>query len=187
MIFLKIIVAITGASGIQYGIRLLEVFANKKDIETYLVVSNAGKEIMRIETDYELNDLKNLCDKFFDENNLEASIASGSFLTEGMVIVPASQKTIGAIANGYADNLVVRAADVCLKEDRKLVIVPRETPLNDIHLKNMLDLSKAGAKILPASPGYYHQPKKINELFDFIVGRILDQFEVKHNLFERWR
>ncbi len=187
MIFLKIIVAITGASGIQYGIRLLEVFANKKDIETYLVVSNAGKEIMRIETDYELNDLKNLCDKFFDENNLEASIASGSFLTEGMVIVPASQKTIGAIANGYADNLVVRAADVCLKEDRKLVIVPRETPLNSIHLENMTKLSKMGATILPASPGFYHNPKSVMDVVDHVVGKIMDTLEVEHEIFDRWK
>lgn len=186
MFEIKIVVALTGASGIQYGINLLKFLDNQDDAKVFLTISSAGKELVEIETDFELAKIKEYSDEFFEEKEMEASIASGSFIHDGMVVIPASQKTIGAISHGFSNNLIVRAADICLKEGRKLVLVPRETPLSDIHLENMLKLSKAGATILPASPGFYHNPKKINDLIDFIVGRVLDQFSINHDLFERW-
>lgn len=186
MLKIRVVVAITGASGVKYGINLLDFLEDKDEVRTFLIISSAGKKLIDIETDFEVREIKKMADRCFEENEMEASIASGSFIHDGMVIAPASQKTIGATANGFSNNLIVRAADVCLKEDRKLVVVPRETPLSDVHLENMLKLSRAGAKILPASPGFYHQPKEINDLVDFVAGRILDQFSIEHDLFKRW-
>lgn len=186
MIIIKLVIALTGASGINYGVRLLEVLSELNEVNVHLILSDAALELIELESDYEVEEIRELSNRVYDEDDLEAPIASGSFLTDGMVIVPASQKTIGALASGYSNNLIIRAADVCLKENRKLVLVPRETPLNDIHLENMLALSRSGAQVLPASPGFYHDPDNLDDVFDFVVGKILDQFEIEHELFERW-
>jgi 4-hydroxy-3-polyprenylbenzoate decarboxylase len=127
-----------------------------------------------------------MASKLYNDSDMEAAISSGSFKTDGMVIVPCSMKTLASIANGFDDSLVSRAAGVCLKESRKLVLVPRETPLSAIHLGNMLKISSAGAVILPAMPGFYHRPKTLDDLINHVIGKILDQFGVRHELFKRW-
>ena len=183
---MRIIIAITGASGAIYGIRLLEILSDRQDIETYLVISPPAEEIIKVETDYDPSYVKSLATRYFDSNDLTAPIASGSFLFDAMVIIPCSMKTLSAIAHGYSSNLITRAAEVTLKEKRKLILVPRETPLSAIHLENMLKLAKIGVVILPACPGFYHLPKKITDLIDFIVGKVLDQLDIEHDLYKRW-
>ena len=183
---MKLTIAITGASGVVYGKRLLEVLHNK-EIETHLVISQAAKEIIKHELGTSEKSLEPLANHVYDVDDWSSPIVSGSFKTDGMVIVPCSMKTLAAIANGFAENVILRAADVMLKEKRKLIIVPRETPLNSIHLRNMLDLANQGAHIVPAMPAYYHKPKTIGNLVDFVVGRILDLLEIEHNLYQRWQ
>ena len=158
----------------------------KAKAEVHLTISPAGEINLKLETGMTASELKKLAGHTYTANDLSAPIASGSFLVDGMVIAPCSSRTLAAIANGYTDNLISRAADVNLKERRTLVLVPRETPLNQIHLKNMLTLARAGAVILPASPGFYHNPKTIDDLVDHVVGKILDTLRVEHNLFKRW-
>lgn len=145
-----------------------------------------GEYVLAHECDVNREEVKDLADVLYENNNLAASVASGSFKTDGMVIVPCSMNTLGAVANGMSQNLVQRAADVTLKEKRPLIVVPRETPLTDIHLENMLKLSKAGAIMMPASPGFYHRPETIDDLVMIIVGRILDQLGLDGGLFKRW-
>lgn len=187
LIIMRLVVAITGASGVVYGIRLLEVLSGmQEDIELYVILSQAAENIIRVETEYDPSYIKSLATKTFEPQDLTAPIASGSFLFNAMIIIPCSMKTLSAIANGYSSNLIVRAAEVAIKEGRKLILVPRETPLSPIHLENMLKLAKIGVTILPASPGFYHQPKRITDIIDFIVGKVLDQLKIKHDLFERW-
>lgn len=192
----KIIVAVTGASGIIYAQRLLEILS-QSDFLVYLTISEAGAITIQEELNAKI-DLTNFQSESllgFHADNIEyhnftditAPIASGSYHTEGMAIVPCSMGTLGAIAAGLSDNLIERAADVCVKERRKLILVPRETPLSSIHLENMLKLSNSGVCILPAMPAYYHQPKTIIDLVDFIVAKILDQFGVENQLFKRWK
>ena len=171
----KIVIGFSGASGIIYGIRLLEIL-HSINIQTYLIISEWAKKNIEIETDKTLEYVK-----------LDASVSSGSFLHDGMVIVPCSMKSLSSIANGYDDTLISRAASVTLKESRKLIIVPRETPLSRIHLENMVKLQEAGAIILPAMPGFYHKPSTIEEIIDHLVGKILDQLNIKHDLFKRWK
>jgi len=184
---MRLVVAITGASGVVYGIRLLEVLSGmQEDIELYVILSQVAENIIRVETEYDPSYIKSLATKTFEPQDLTAPIASGSFLFDAMIIIPCSMKTLSAIANGYSSNLIVRAAEVAIKEGRKLILVPRETPLSPIHLENMLKLAKIGVTILPASPGFYHQPKRITDIIDFIVGKVLDQLKIKHDLFERW-
>lgn len=181
---MKIIVAVTGASGIIYGKRLLQVLKDK-GAEVYLIVSENAKTIARIE----LNDQSGfigLAKHIYDSNDLTAPLSSGSFKVDGMVVVPATMKTLAAIASGFSENLITRAADVQLKERRPLILVPRETPLNLIHLQNMTKLSSLGAVILPAMPAFYHKPKNIEDLVDFVVGKILDQLGLEHELYRRW-
>jgi flavin prenyltransferase len=182
----KIVIGFSGASGIIYGIRLLEVL-HSINIQTFLIVSEWAKKNIEIETDKTLEYVKSLSSINYDNFKLDASVSSGSFLHDGMVIVPCSMKSLSSIANGYDDTLISRAASVTLKESRKLILVPRETPLSRIHLENMIKLQDAGAIILPAMPGFYHKPSTINEIVDHLVGKILDQLRIKHDLFRRWK
>ncbi|HMK54706.1 MAG TPA: UbiX family flavin prenyltransferase [Methanobacteriaceae archaeon] len=181
-----IVVAITGASGVIYGVRLLEALkdAGKK---TALLVTDPARIIIDYELDIDINDLKKLCYRIYDSKDLTAAINSGSCRFESMIIVPSTMKTIAAISHGYASNAITRTADVALKEGRKLVIVPRETPLRQVHLENMLKLSKEGAVILPAMPAFYHQPQNMDDLVDFVVGKILDILSIDHHLYRRWK
>jgi len=183
---MHLIVAITGCSGVIYGVRLLEA-CRKLGIETDLIVSQAAEKLLELELGKTIKDIRKLATRNYSQDDLAAPLASGSVKTDGMVIAPCSMKTLGAIASGIADNLITRAADVTLKEGRPLVLVPRETPLNLIHLENMVRLKLAGATILPAMPGFYHKPKEISELIDFIVGKILDVLGVEHKLYRRWQ
>lgn len=182
----KIVVGFSGASGIIYGIRLLEIL-HAINIQTYLIISEWAKKNIEIETDKTLEYVKSLSSVNYDNFKLDASVSSGSFLHDGMVIVPCSMKSLSSIANGYDDTLISRAASVTLKESRKLIIVPRETPLSRIHLENMIKLQEAGAIILPAMPGFYHKPSTIDEIIDHLVGKILDQLKIEHALFKRWK
>jgi flavin prenyltransferase len=177
--------AITGSSGVIYGIKLLEVLLNL-NVETHLIISKWGERNIKIETDKTVEYVKSLATKHYNNDSMAAAISSGSFRTNGMAIVPCSMKTLSSIANGYDDNLISRAAAVCIKESRKIVIVPRETPLSKIHLENMTKLAEIGAIILPAMPGFYHKPKSMDDLITHIVGKILDQFGIEHDLFKRW-
>ena len=182
----KIVIGFSGASGIIYGIRLLEVL-HSINIQTYLIISEWAKKNIVIETPKTLEYVKSLSSVNYDNSKLDASVSSGSFLHDGMVIVPCSMKSLSSIANGYDDTLISRAASVTLKESRKLILVPRETPLSRIHLENMIKVQEAGAIILPAMPGFYHNPSSIDQIVDHLVGKILDQLEIKHELFKRWK
>ena len=181
---MKVIVAVTGASGTIYAKGFLDA-AKEHGIETHLVVTDSGKKVAEYELDG-IDQLKELATSTYDWKDLTASIASGSYDVDAMVIVPSSMKTVSAIAHGFADNLVTRAADVQLKEKRPLILVPRETPLHAIHLENMAKLANMGAIIIPAMPGFYHNPQSIQDLVDFISGKILDQLGKKNNLYKRW-
>jgi len=183
---MHLIIAITGCSGVVYGARLLEV-CRQQNIETDLIISRAAEQILKLELGKGVNDLQKLATRSYSPDELAAPLASGSFRTDGMVIAPCSMKTLGTIANGVTADLISRTADVTLKEGRPLVVVPRETPLNLIHLENMAKLKRAGATILPAMPALYHKPKQISDLVDFIVGRILDVLGIEHQLYQRWR
>lgn len=182
----KIVIGFSGASGIIYGIRLLEVL-HSINIQTYLIISEWAKKNIVIETPKTLEYVKSLSSVNYDNSKLDASVSSGSFLHDGMVIVPCSMKSLSSIANGYDDTLISRAASVTLKESRKLILVPRETPLSRIHLENMIKVQEAGAIILPAMPGFYHNPSSIDQIVDHLVGKILDQLKIKHELFKRWK
>lgn len=185
MATIRLVIGITGCSGIIYGVRLLSV-CRKKDIETDLIISPAAKKILDFESSEKLESINEKATRVHEFKNLGAPISSGSVNTNGMIISPCSMKSIGSIANGITDNLITRAADVTIKEGRKLVLVPRETPMNQIHLENMSKLSKTGTVILPATPAFYHKPEKIEDLVNFIVGKILDQFNIQHQLYQPW-
>lgn len=176
----KVIVAITGASGVIYGIKLTEAICKK--YPTYLIVSDnaiiVGKKELGIDLIKELSQLEGVVVR--DCRDIDSEIASGSYITKGMIVCPCSMKTLSAIAHGSSENLIQRAADVCLKERRRLVLVPRETPLSEIHLENMLILRKMGADIIPAMPGFYKDPKTIDDLVDFIVQKILAAFGINN-------
>ena len=182
---MRIVVAITGASGTIYGKRLLEVLRDNA-IETHLIISHAGQLVLRDELGLEPKELERLASRTYNPEDLMAPLTSGSFKTDGMVVVPASMKTVAAIASSYSNNLITRAADVTLKEGRKLILVPRETPLSPIHLENLLKLSKIGVVILPAMPAFYHKPRRVEDFVDFIVGKVLDQLGLDHDLYKRW-
>ena len=182
-----LIVGITGASGVIYGIRLLEMLSNNKEIETHLIISEAGERNIQYETDWRLEDVKKLADFCYKVNDIQAKLASGSFRRDGMVIAPCSMKTLSALANSYADNLLTRSADVTLKERAKLVLLTRETPLHLGHLRNMQRVTEMGAIVFPPVPAFYHNPKTIQEIVDHTIGRIFDIFGIEHNLFSRWK
>lgn len=181
----RIIVGVSGASGAIYAYRLIQVLADS-GIEVHFVASKAGLEVLEYECGLTMVQWTQMVHKIYDVNRIDSAIASGSFPCESMVIVPCSMKTLGSLANGIAGNLLTRAADVTLKEGRKLVLVTRETPVHAIHLENMLKLSHAGARIVPACPGFYHRPQTIEELVDMLVGKICDTLNVDNDLFERW-
>ena len=182
----RLIVAITGATGSIYGVRLLEVLRDT-DVETHLVVSKWGGRTLTHETRYSVEQVKKMATCCYPENDQGATISSGSFLTSGMVVIPCSGKTLSAIAHGHGDNLVNRAADVVLKERRKLVLVVREAPLNDIHLDNMLKLSRMGVVMVPPVPAFYNHPKTIDDLVNQTVMRVLDQFGIHADIARRWK
>ncbi|HOJ71040.1 MAG TPA: UbiX family flavin prenyltransferase [Syntrophorhabdaceae bacterium] len=181
----RIIVAITGATGIIYGIRLLEVL-RELDTETHLILSDAARQNILIETQYKIEYVENLAYKTHNIGNMAASISSGSFKTYGMVVIPCTIKTLSGIANSYNDNLIVRAADVVLKEKRRLVLVVRETPFHKGHLELMGKVADLGGIILPPVPAFYHKPKGIEDIIDHTVGKVLDLMDIDHNLFKRW-
>lgn len=181
----RIIVGITGASGSIYALTFLKILKSL-DIETHVVITHSGVNVLQYECDVTINDIKKYASYIYDVDNVGAAIASGSFLSEAMVILPCSMKTIASIASGVSDNLLTRAADVTIKEDRKLVIVPRETPFSAIHLENMLKLARLGIKIIPACPGFYHKPQTVDDIVNIMVGKICDQLQIEHNLFTRW-
>jgi 4-hydroxy-3-polyprenylbenzoate decarboxylase len=184
----KLIIAITGTTGVIYGVKMVEyLHEHEENIETFLVISNVAKKILTIETTVTPEELSKKASWYFEPEDMAAPIASGSFLTDGMVIIPCSTKTLAAVANGYSDSLIARAADVTLKERRKLIVVPRETPLSRIHLKNMLSLSESGAIILPPVPAFYYEPKTIDEIINYTIGKVLDVMGIEHKLFARWK
>jgi flavin prenyltransferase len=181
---LRVVLGITGASGIVYGVRVAEELA-KSGVELTIIVSDAARRVLAAEMPKGMKVLKK-GGRVLGAGEVEADIASGSARVDATVICPCSMKTLSAIANGYADNLICRSADVALKEHRKLVLVVRETPLNAIHLENMLKLARLGVVIIPASPGFYHKPETIDDLVNHIVGKIMDVLEIKSNLYRRW-
>jgi len=178
--------AISGASGAIYGIRALETIRQDRTVELHLIVSSGARATIAYETTYTYDDVIALADVVHDEKNLAATLASGTFKTHGMLVAPCSIRTMASIANALNDNLIVRAADVHLKERRKLVLMVRETPLNANHLRLMHECALAGAVILPPVPGFYQRPKTLMDLVDHSVGKALDQLGVEHALFERW-
>jgi len=181
----KLIVGISGSSCSILGIRLLEVL-KKMGIETHLIITETAKKLIEHETSYKVMDVEKLASKVYDNGDLFGSIASGSFRTKGMIIIPCSMKTLGGIASGYSDNLLLRAADVCLKERRKLVLVTRETPLSLIHIENMRRVSLAGAVVLPPVMTLYSKPKYIREMVDHVIGKVLDSLGLENKIYKRW-
>ncbi len=195
----KYIVGISGASGAPYALRLLQMLV-KGGHSIYLSISGDGLSIFKDETGISLRgtegDIRSILEKqlkakkgqitYFDENNMYAAIASGSVKVDAMVVIPCSMKTLAAIAQGYASTLIERAADVTIKEQRKLIIVPRESPLSAIHLRNMLTLAELGCHIIPAMPAFYHHPRQVSDMVDFVVGRVLDSLGIKNDLSPRW-
>ena len=185
----KIIVGISGASGVIYAIRLLEILRDVDDVETHLVMSTAAAQTIGLETDFVASDVEKLADVVYKFRDIAAAISSGSFKTDGMIIVPCSMKTLSGIAYSFSDNLLLRAADVVLKDRRKLIIVPRETPLHLGHLKAMTQVIEIGAILAPAMPAFYHRPKTIDDIINQTVNRLLDLLDIElgDDLFERWQ
>lgn len=182
----KIIVGISGASGSIYGIDLLEKLSKATNVETHLVMSNWAKENIKLETDYSVAEVENLADFVYDNRNLGAAIASGSFRIDGMVIAPASMKTVAGISIGFDEDLIMRAASVMLKEQRKLILVPRETPLSAIHLENLTKLAKLGVHIIPPIPSFYDHPKTIQDIIDHQTMKVLDSLDIEADFDKRW-
>ena len=183
---MKIILAITGATGAIFGIRLLEEL-NKNKIETHLIISEWGKKVISHETNYSLEKITHLANYVYQESDMESQISSGNYLTDGMIIAPCSMKTVSAIATGYSNNLVTRASSICIKEQRKLILLPRETPLSVISLENLLKLAKLNVIILPPLPAFYFKVNDMNQMINYIVGKVLDFLNIQHNLFPRWQ
>ncbi|HCW3074162.1 TPA: UbiX family flavin prenyltransferase [Enterobacter roggenkampii] len=185
----RLIVGLSGASGAIYGVRLLQVLRNVADVETHLVMSQAARQTLSLETDLTLRDVQALADVVHDARDISASISSGSFKTAGMVILPCSIKTLSGIVNSYTDTLVTRAADVVLKERRPLVLCVRETPLHLGHLRLMTQAAELGAVIMPPVPAFYHRPQTLDDIINQTVNRVLDQFDIDlpEDLFTRWQ
>lgn len=179
---MKTIIAMTGSSGSVYGIRLLRTLAGEK----VLIVSGTGKRILEYETHLRKEEVMALADRTYEDSDLFAAPASGSYSFDSMVIIPCSESTLAKVANGIADTLITRTAAVALKEGRRLILVPRETPVSAIMLENELRLARLGVAILPASPGFYPRPESVEDMVDFVVGKVLDRLGVGHELFKRW-
>lgn len=182
----RLIVGISGASAPQYGIALLRALRGIEGVDTHLVISAGALRTVPLETGMSAAQVRALADVAHKPGDLAAPIASGSYPTSGMVVVPCSMKSLAAIAHGYSDDLLARAADVCLKERRRLVLVTRETPLSLIHLRNMVAVTEAGATVLPPMPAFYHRPASVDDLIAHTVGKVLDQFGIAHELYRRW-
>ncbi|RMF95592.1 MAG: UbiX family flavin prenyltransferase [Gammaproteobacteria bacterium] len=182
----RLIVGISGASGVIYGIRLLEVL-QQQDVETHLVLSSGAKLNIALETGWQVKDVEALADVVHSEKDLAATIASGSYLSSGMVIMPCSMKTLSAVVNSYADNLIVRAADVVLKERRRLVLVPRETPLHLGHARLLVQAAEMGAVLVPPMPAFYNDPQTVDDIINHTVGRVLDLFGIDSGIVKRWQ
>lgn len=180
------IIAITGATGVIYGIRLLQILRTMPELETHLLISEAGVLNLHQELDMKRKDVEALADTVYNVRDVGAAIASGSFQSDGMIVAPCSMKTLAAIAHGLSDNLITRAADVVLKERRRLVLMVRETPFNLAHLRNMTAVTEMGGIIFPPLPGFYQRPASIAEMVDHTVGRVLDLFDIQHTLTPRW-
>ena len=182
---MKLVIGITGSTGVIYGIRVLEIL-KKLNIDTHLVMSEWAEKCITMETEHDVNYVKSLATENSDKINMAANISSGTHKTDGMIVIPCSMKTLSSVANGYDETLVSRAAGVTLKESRKLILVVRETPLTAINLENMLKLARLGVIILPPVTEFYTKPKAIDDMVNHIVGKCLDQFNIEHNLFTRW-
>jgi len=183
---LRLVIGINGATGVVYGIRLLQVLSGIENIETHLIISAAGEQTIEIETEFKVDEVKALANYCYPISDIAASLASGSFRHDGMIIAPCSMKTLSAIAHSYADNLLTRAADVTLKERRPLLLLVRETPLHLGHLRNMVSVTEMGAVVMPPAPAFYHRPRTIQDIVDHTVGKALDLFKIEHTLFPRW-
>ncbi|MEC7550150.1 MAG: UbiX family flavin prenyltransferase [Pseudomonadota bacterium] len=184
---MRLIIGMSGASGVIFGIRFLEVLSRVEQVETHLVLSDSAKLNIAIETDRSAKEIQALADEVYSNRDIAARLASGSFKTDGMIVAPCAVKTLSAIANSYADSLLVRAADVVLKERRRLVLVPRETPLHRGHCELLLKASQMGAILAPPMPAHYINPQTVDDLVDHHVGRILDLFDLDPGLVQRWQ
>lgn len=182
----RIILAVTGASGTIYATSIIKALKKRDDIELHVIASPAARKVLELETDLTQDALDEGADVMHASDDIAAPPASGSWQHDGMIVCPCSMASLSAIASGFGHNLIHRAADVALKERNPLILVPRETPLSTIHLKNMLAATEAGAIILPASPGFYHRPESIEDLADHLAGKILDQLDIPHELYKRW-
>ena len=184
---MRLIVGMSGASGAIFGIRLLEILKDVPDLETHLVMSSAAKLNIKVETDRDIGSITSLADEIHNNRNIAASIASGSFKTKGMIIAPCSMKTLSGIVHSYADNLLLRAADVVLKEHRRLVVAPRESPLHTGHCRLLYEASMLGVIIAPPMPAMYNRPRTIDDMVNHTVGRLLDQFDIDPGIMKRWQ
>jgi 4-hydroxy-3-polyprenylbenzoate decarboxylase len=183
---LKILIGMNGTTGVIYGIRLLQVLSEMRSIETHVVISEAGAQTIAIETKYKADEVRAMADHWYPIDDISACIASGSYKHDGMIIAPCSMKTLSSIAHSYADNLLTRAADVTLKERRRLLLLVRETPLHLGHLRNMVSVSEMGGIVMPPAPAFYHNPQTLQDLVDQTVGKMLDLFDIEHSLYRRW-
>ncbi len=183
---MQIIIGISGASGAIYGIRLLEVLRQQDDVQTHLVISSTGRMNISIETDWKASEVEQLADVVYRNNDIGAMIASGSCQSDGMIVAPCSMKTLSAIVNSYADNLLCRAADVMLKERKRLILVPRESPLHAGHCELLFRATGMGIDIAPPMPAFYNQPQSIDDIVNHTVGRLLDLFGLESGLVKRW-
>lgn len=182
----RLIVGISGSSAPQLGVTLLRALHDLATVETHLIVSQGARTTIKLEMGIDVNDIEAIADVVHDPSDLAAPVSSGSFITRGMAVIPCSMRTLAAIATGNTTDLLTRAADVCLKERRGLVLVPRETPLNLVHIRNMEMATLAGATVLPPVPAFYHAPRTIEDLLLHTAGKVLDQFNIDHDLFRRW-
>jgi len=181
-----LVVGMTGASGAIYGIRLLEVLADCKEVEVHLIISDTAARIIEHETGWQPDQVKALANVNYDNSDIGARLASGSFRRDGMIIAPCSMKTLAALANSYTDNLIARSADTALKERKRLVLLARETPLHLGYIRNMAKLTEMGGIIFPPIPAFYHKPQSVQDIIDHTIGKVLDMFDIEHDLFPRW-